>query len=61
MKKIGYFIREEYILVNIVKFDFVTVKLYTDSNKVPMEYQLAVFTFAYSNYRGLDYSLNKFF
>lgn len=50
-KKKEAFIRQEYIPGNVVEFDFGTVKLYTNGNKVPREYQLAVFTSAYSNYR----------
>lgn len=44
------FIRQEYIPGDVVEFDFGTVKLYTEDNML-REYQLAVFTSAYSNYR----------
>ena len=50
-KKKEAFIRQEYLPGNVVEFDFGTVKLFTDGNSNPKEYQLAVFTAAYSNYR----------
>ena len=44
------FIKQEYIPGDVVEFDFGTVKLYTD-DKILREYQIAVFTSAYSNFR----------
>ena len=44
------YIKQEYIPGDVVEFDFGTVKLYTEDG-VLREYQLAVFTSAYSNYR----------
>jgi hypothetical protein len=49
-KKKEAFIRQEYIPGDVVEFDFGTVKLFTNDNNF-REYQLAVFTSAYSNYR----------
>ena len=50
-KKKEAFIRQEYLPGDVVEFDFGTVKLFTEGNSNPKEYQLAVFTAAYSNYR----------
>lgn len=44
------FIKQEYTPGDVVEFDFGTVKLYTEDN-ILREYQLAVFTSAYGNYR----------
>lgn len=44
------FIKQEYAPGDVVEFDFGTVKLSTEDNIV-REYQLAVFTSAYGNYR----------
>lgn len=49
-KKKEAYIRQEYIPGDVVEFDFGTVKLYTEDNVI-REYQLAVFTSAYSNFR----------
>lgn len=49
-KKKEAFIRQEYAPGDIVEFDFGTVKLYTEDNTL-RDYQLAVFTSAYGNYR----------
>lgn len=44
------FIKQEYAPGDIVEFDFGTMNLYTEDN-ILREYQLAVFTSAYGNYR----------
>ena len=49
-KKKEAYIHQEYTPGDVVEFDFGTVKLYTEDN-VLREYQLAVFTSAYSNFR----------
>lgn len=49
-KKKEAFIRQEYAPGDVVEFDFGTVKLHTEDG-VLREYQLAVFTSAYGNYR----------
>ncbi|MGL4656813.1 MAG: IS21 family transposase [Sarcina sp.] len=49
-KKKEAFMRQEYVPGDVVEFDFGTVKLVTEDN-LTREYQLAVFTSAYSNYR----------
>lgn len=49
-KKREAYIKQEYVPGDVVEFDFGTVKLYTEDN-VLREYQLAVFTSAYSNYK----------
>lgn len=44
------YIRQEYCLGDVTEFDWGTVKLYTEGG-ILREYQLAVFTSAYGNYR----------
>lgn len=49
-KKREAFIKQEYIPGDIAEFDFGTVKLYIEDN-ILREYQLAIFTSAFGNYR----------
>ena len=44
------YIKQEYVPGDVVEFDFGTVKLYTEDG-ILRDYQLAVFTSAYSNFR----------
>lgn len=44
------YIRQEYTLGDVVEFDWGTVKIYTEGD-VLREYQMAVFTSAYGNFR----------
>ena len=52
------YIKQQYVPGDVVEFDWGSVKIYTEGG-VLREYQMAVFTAAYSNFAGRSYSLNK--
>ncbi|WP_242954419.1 hypothetical protein [Clostridium oryzae] len=49
---------QEYSPGDIAEFDFGTVKLKMNDGSIK-EFQMAVFTAAYSNYRWVDYFQNR--